>query len=303
VVLRSEDTYEAVKEKVRLATIIGTLQCTLTNFRFLRSVWTKNATEERLLGVSFTGIMDHVVFSNRCDNVAAWSGDPNINSLEALLDNLHDFSHRVNEDTALLLGINKSGHIGVIKPEGTASLLTGTSSGIHPRYAPYYIRRVRNDKKDPLSRLLIDEKVPYVEVDDKYIFSFFIKSPEHSVVQKDIGAMAQLELWRTYKKHWCDGNPSQTIYYTDDDYFAIADWLWKNWEDVGGLSFFPYTDASDGVYKNAPLEAITEDEYKKLCDTFPKEIKWERLSLYEKEDFGETSKTLACAGGLCELHT
>ena len=301
VVIGPIDSFEEIKGKVRLATIIGTLQSTLVNFRFLRSIWSKNAEEERLLGVSFTGIMDHKVFSNQCDRVSEWTEDENIDTLEKVLSELRLYAHEVNAEYAALMGINKSGHIGVVKPEGTASLLTGTSSGIHPRYAPYYIRRVRNDKKDPLSQLMIDEGIPYVEDGDKYIFSFYIKSPDHSVIQKDIGAMQQLEIWKIYKNCWTDGNPSQTIYYLDDDYFQIAAWLWKNWDDVGGLSFFPYTDASDGVYKNAPLEAISKEDYEVLIAKFPENIKWENLHLYEKEDFGEGTKTLACAGGSCEL--
>ena len=188
-----------------------------------------------------------------------------------------------------------------MKPSGTTSLLTGTSSGIHPRYSHYYIRRVRNDKKDPLSQLMMDEGIPYVEDGEKYIFSFYIKAPEHSLVQKDVGALKQLELWKIYKMYWCEGNPSCTVYYTDDDYFAIADWVWKNWDIVCGLSFFPYTDASEGVYKNAPLEEITKEEYEEYMKTFPKKINWDRLPEYEKEDATTSSQEYACQGGACEL--
>lgn len=185
----------------------------------------------------------------------------------------------------------------------TVSLLTGTSSGIHPRYAPYYIRRVRQDKKDPLSQLMIDQGIPYVEdvEGQKYIFSFYVKSPEHSICQDEIGAMTQLEVWKAYATCWADGNPSQTIYYTDDEFLSIADWLWKNWDDVGGLSFFPKDDASDGVYINAPLEEITEDEYNKGVDSFPDPIDWSKLSEYEVEDQTTSSQELSCAGGACEL--
>jgi len=303
VIITPQCTFDDIKEKVRVATNVGTLQSTLTNFRFLRSIWKKNADEERLLGVSLTGIMDHIIFMNKAtrDEFVTWSGDKNLDSLEKILKYLHDYSHECNKKTAKLLNINHSNHIGVVKPSGTVSLLTGTSSGIHPRYAKYYIRRVRNDRKDPLSQLMIDEGVPHVEDGDKFIFSFFVKSPNHSIIQEDIGAMEQLELWKIYKENWCDGNPSQTIYYTDDDYFAIADWLWKNWDSVGGLSFFPFTDSSEGVYKNAPLEAITEEEYKRLVLTFPKTIHWEKLPKYEKNDCTESAQTLACAGGACEL--
>lgn len=180
----------------------------------------------------------------------------------------------------------------------TVSILTGTSSGIHPRYGKYYIRRVRNDKKDPLSQLMIDEGIPYIEEGEKYVFSFYVKSPDHSVIQADIGAMQQLDVWKSYKEHWCDGNPSQTIYYTDDDYFAIADWLWRNWDIVGGISFFPYSGSD---YPNAPLEVITEDEYNKAMETFPKNIRWDRMPEYEKIDTTTSSQEVACSGGACEL--
>ncbi|RLA62111.1 MAG: ribonucleoside-triphosphate reductase, partial [Epsilonproteobacteria bacterium] len=243
VIVRPDDSLNMIKKKIRLATIMGTIQATLTNFRFLRKIWKTNAEEERLLGVSLTGIMDHKIFSNQATKkeLADWYGLDS--DLETILDYLRGYAHGVNKRWAKKLGINATGHVCVVKPSGTVSILTGTSSGIHPRYGKFYIRRVRNDKKDPLSQLMIDEGVPYVDEGDKYVFTFYVQSPEHSVVQRDIGAMKQLEIWKIYKENWCDGNPSQTIYYTDDDYFAIADWLWTNWDVVGGLSFFPYTDA------------------------------------------------------------
>ncbi len=296
--IRPEDTFEIIKNKVRLATIMGTIQASLSNFRFLRKVWQTNAEEERLLGVSLTGIMDHPVFSHTKKRIMDWTGDSNLQDLASLLSYLRTYAHSVNKEWAKKLGINPTGHVCVIKPSGTVSVLTGTSSGIHPRYGKYYIRRVRNDKKDPLSQLMIDEGVPYVDEGDKYVFSFFVKSPEHSVIQSDIGAMRQLEIWKIYKENWCDGNPSQTIYYTDDDYFAIADWLWTNWDAVGGLSFFPYTN---DVYDNAPLEAITKREYTEAMKNFPENIEWKRLPEYEKIDSTESAQTLACAGGACEV--
>ena len=298
IMIGPEDTLDDIKRKIRLAVIMGTIQATLTGFRFLRKVWKKNAEEERLLGVSMTGIMDHPVFSHTKKRIAEWTGSEDLGDLSSLLKYLHDFAHDINKEWAKILNINPTGHVCVIKPSGTVSILTGTSSGIHPRYGKYYIRRVRNDKKDPLSQLMIDEGVPYVDDGDKLIFSFYVKSPEHSVVQKDIGAMRQLEIWKIYKENWCDGNPSQTIYYTDDDYFAIADWLWTNWDVVGGLSFFP---VNEGVYSNAPLEEITWHEYNEKMKTFPESINWNRLSEYEIEDATESAKTLACSGSNCEM--
>jgi len=297
--IRPNDTFEDILRKVRLATIMGTIQATLTDFRFLRKIWKTNCEEERLLGVSLTGIMDHIIFNNKAtkDSFHEWSHGKAI-CLEELLKYLHDYAHEVNIEWAALLDINPTGHVCVVKPSGTVSLLTGTSSGIHPRYGKFYIRRVRNDKKDPLSQLLISEGVPYVDEGDKYVFSFYVKSPRHSIIQDEIGAVNQLELWKIYKENWCDGNPSQTIYYTDDDYFAVADWIWKNWDVVGGLSFFPKNDA---VYSNAPLEIISEEEYNKYMEKFPQKINWDRLPEFEKEDATTSSQTVACSGGACEL--
>ena len=299
VIIRPDDDFDTIKDKIRIATIIGTMQATLTNFRFLRKIWKNNIEEERLLGVSLTGIMDHIIFSKQGtkEDYMKWTGDK-FHNLNDLLSYFHDYTHEVNKEYAKKLGIPSTGHCTVVKPSGTVSILTGTSSGIHPRYGKYYIRRVRNDKKDPLSQLMIDEGIPYVEEGEKYVFSFYVKSPDHSVIQEDIGAMQQLDVWKSYKIHWCDGNPSQTIYYTDDDYFAIADWLWSNWDIVGGISFFPHSGSD---YPNAPLEQITEEEYNKGMESFPKNIRWDRLSEYEKIDTTTSSQEVACAGGACEL--
>ena len=298
VILRPDDSFEQVIEKLRLATIMGTIQASLTNFRFLRKVWKTNAEEERLLGVSITGIMDHPVFSFTKKHIHDWTGDSSIQDLPSLLRYMRDYAHDVNKRWAAKLGINATGHVCVIKPSGTVSILTGTSSGIHPRYSRYYTRRVRNNKKDPLSKLMVDQGIPYDNEGDNYVFSFFVKSPEHAVIQKDIGAMKQLDIWKIYKENWCDGNPSQTIYYTDDDYFSIADWLWKNWDTVGGLSFFPHSDA---IYNNAPLEAISKTEYNTAMKSFPTNIDWEKLKEYETLDTTKSAQTLACAGNGCSL--
>jgi ribonucleoside-triphosphate reductase (thioredoxin) len=180
----------------------------------------------------------------------------------------------------------------------TVSLLTGTSSGIHPRYSRYYIRRVRQDEKDPLTRVMIDAGVPHIKDGTKYIFSFYLKSPEHSVLQSEIGAIKQLELWKKYAIHWADGNPSQTIYYNDNEFLEVASWVWKNWNNVGGLSFFP---KEDNVYDNAPLEEISEDQYNKNMETFPEVIDWSKLAQYEVMDNTTGSQTIACGGGQCDL--
>ena len=180
----------------------------------------------------------------------------------------------------------------------TVSQLCNTASGIHPRYSKYYIRRVRNDKKDPLSNLMIEQGIPYVEEGEKYVFEFYVKSPENSVCGNDLTALQQLNLWKVYRNVFCDGNPSQTIYYTDDEFFAVADWVWNNWNDVGGLSFFP---KDDHIYENAPYEPISEEKYNELAGKFPEKIEWDGLSEFETHDTTQIETELACAGGACEL--
>jgi ribonucleoside-triphosphate reductase len=302
IIARPGDTLQMLMDKARVSTILGTFQASLTNLRFLRKIWQRNMEEERLLGVSFTGIMDHKILSGQDSDVAAWSGDPKLDTLEKVLAHIRSYCREVNVEWARKIGIQPTGHVTCVKPSGTVSLLTGTSSGIHPRYARHYIRRVRQDKKDPLSQLMIDQGIPYVTDDDgqKYIFSFYVKSPEHSVLQSDIGALRQLEVWKAYATCWADGNPSQTIYYTDTDFLAIADWVWTNWDDVGGLSFFPKDDGSS-VYSNPPLEVIDEDTYQAGVESFPDEVDWSQLSKYENTDVTTGSQELSCVGGKCEL--
>lgn len=302
-IIRPNDTLEEVMAKLRVATILGTFQASLTNLRFLRKIWQRNMEEERLLGVSLTGIMDHHIFSGQTEDCREWSGREDLKTLDDINKFLRDYCHEVNEEWARKIGINPTGHVTVVKPSGTVSLLTGTSSGIHPRYAKHYIRRVRQDMKDPLSQLMIDQGIPYVADNDgqKYIFSFYVKSPEHSIIQDDIGAIRQLEIWKSYATCWADGNPSQTIYYTDDEFLDVQAWVWKNWNDIGGLSFFPKDDGSSGVYDNAPLEEITEEEYNEGVDSFPDFIDWSGMSGYESTDTTSGSQEIACSGGKCEL--
>lgn len=293
VVVRSQDTLEDLKRKVRYAAILGTLQSILTNFRYLSKQWQRNAEEERLLGISLTGIMDHPVMSGqgRGEQLIGW-GD-----LSDVLRELKQVAYATNKEWSDKLGIPSSKQLTLIKPSGTVSLLVNSSSGIHPRYANYYIRRVTQDIKDPLTDLMIGEKIPHVVDGDKVIFSFPVKAPENSITQKEMDTLSQLELWKIYQEHWCDGNPSQTIYYTDNTFLDMCAWLWKNWDSIGGLSFFPVTNH---VYKNAPLEEISEEEYNKMVSSFPN-INWGNLSLYEKDDRTTSSKEYACSGGSCEL--
>lgn len=294
-ITRKNDDLDTICNKVRISTIIGTFQSDLTNYRYLRKVWRVNSEEERLLGVSLTGIMDHDILSGQYD---IRNNDPEFTELKKWLRILKEVAVKTNKEWAKKLKIPESKQLTLVKPSGTVSILCGTSSGIHPRYSPYYIRRVRNDKKDPLSQLMIDQGIPYVEDSEKYIFDFYVKSPENSVCNSDVTALQQLNIWKVYRNEFCDGNPSQTIYYTDDEFFSVADWVWNNWDDVGGLSFFP---KDDHVYENAPFEEITEEQYNQYIETFPKNIDWSLLSEYESSDSTQQETTLACAGGACEI--
>ena len=287
VVVRPEDTLPELEHKVRLATILGTFQSTLTNFRYLRKIWKDNAEEERLLGVSLTGIMDHHVLSDP-DTAGPW------------LRSMKVVAQETNRDWALALGIPKSKQLTLIKPSGTVSQLCGTASGIHPRFAPYYLRRVTQDNKDPLTQLMIDQGVPHKRGTEKTTFSFPMSPPSSSISARNMGAIEQLKLWKVYQQDWCDGNPSQTIYYTDSTFLEVQQWVYKEWDNVGGLSFFPYDDF---VYDRElqPYLEITKEEYEEALRNFPPEINWGGLGKYEQDDHTTGSQELACAGGKCEL--
>lgn len=305
VVIRPTDTLEDLKKKVEYATIIGTLQSTLTDFRYLRKIWKDNAEEERLLGVSLTGIMDHPVMNGTdCARGGSelfdfWTYKFDQLLLKEVLTELKQVATETNKKWAEILGINPSKQLSLVKPSGTVSQLCNTSSGIHPRFSPYYLRRVTQDRKDPLTDLLISQGVPYVLRGEKAVFSFPIKSPDGAICSRDIGSISQLELWKIYRDYWCDGNPSQTIYYTDDSFLDVQSWVWKNWDSIGGLSFFPLDDT---IYdKEAqPYLEITKEEYEKHLSEFP-EINWSVLSDFEKEDTTQMQTEYACSGGKCEL--
>lgn len=325
IVARPSDSLLDLRRKAISATIFGTLQSSLTDFRYLRKIWTKNQIEERLLGVSLTGIMDHSVLSWQKTHFSIPQGTPikteeeltfykelgaqSIRQigdqtveevfiyLEDALEYLKNIVRETNIKWAKILGIEPSLQLTLIKPSGTVSQLCGTSSGIHPRFAPYYIRRVTQDIKDPLTSLMVEEGVPYVIAGEKAIFSFPIKSPEGAVCARDMGAMEQLGLWELYRDHWCDGNPSQTIYYTDSDFLNIQAWVYNKWDKIGGLSFFPL---DDNVYENAPYEEISEEKYEELALQFP-DIDWSKLPEFEKEDGTCVNTEFACAGGQCDF--
>lgn len=285
VVARSEDDFESLKNKVRIATIIGTYQSSLTNFRYLHQGWKKNCEAERLLGVSITGFFD-------C---------PAIRNPEAL-KKLREYAVEINKEYAKRIGINPSVSITCIKPSGTVSQLVNTSSGIHPRYASFFIRRVRISNTDPLFKMLKEQGVPYHpevgQIDGEattYVLEFPVKAPQGSITRDDITALEQLEWWKMVKLNWCEHNPSTTIYISEDEWLAVASWLWDNWDLIGGLSFLP---KDNHVYRLAPYDPITEEEYDKLTTKFPI-IDYSALSRYELDDQTQGASENGCANGGC----
>jgi ribonucleoside-diphosphate reductase alpha chain len=293
VVVRPQDDLKSLKKKVEIATIIGTLQATLTNFRYLRKIWEKNTEEEALLGVSLTGIMDHDLLQMPEDATIM---------LKKWLTEMKNVAINTNKIWAERLGINQSAAITCVKPSGTVSQLVDSASGIHPRFSKYYIRRVRGDQKDPLSTFMEKSGFP-VEQDlmnlSNLVFSFPVKSPDTSVSEdKKISALKQLELWETYQNYWCEHKPSITVYYTDDEFLEVAQWIWNNFDICSGISLLPF---SDHVYQQAPYEKICEDRYNELVSAMPKDVNWNDLSNFESEDNTTGSQELACVGTSCEI--
>jgi ribonucleoside-diphosphate reductase alpha chain len=291
VVVREDDTEETLKEKVELAAIIGSLQATLTDFRYLRNIWHKNTAEEALLGLSMTGIMDNKLLSGQADQ----------EELEKTLENLRNVAIKTNEKWAKKLGIEQSAAITCVKPSGTVSQLVDSASGIHPRFSKHYIRRVRSDKKDPLAVFMEAAGFPVeqdVMSESSVVYSFPVKAPESSVVVKEVGAMEQLKLWKTYQNFWCEHKPSITVYYTDDEYLQVAQWIWDNFDICSGISLLP---VSDHVYQQAPYEDITAEKYDEVLASMPSNVNWNDLVYFEQEDNTTGSQELACVGGACEI--
>ena len=296
VVVRSEDTFETLKEKVKVAAILGTLQSTLTDFRYLSKKWKDNTEEEALLGVSLTGIMDHPILSGTVEP----SEDPWI--LKNWLEELKDVAVETNKEWAARLGVNQSAAITCVKPSGTVSQLVDSASGIHPRYSPYYIRTVRADKKDPLAKMMVEAGFPVeddvMKPDSTYVFSFPMKAPEDAVFRDDRTAIQQLETWLTYQRHWCEHKPSVTIYVRDDEWMEVGAWTYKHFDEMSGVSFLPH---SDHTYKQAPYQEITEEEYENALKNMPQNVDWADLAKYEESDHTVGSQTMACSGGSCEI--
>lgn len=287
VVIREEDTLASLKEKVRVATIIGTFQSTLTNFRYLRSDWRKNQEEERLLGVSMTGIMDHPILSKPTDECIKW------------LTELREHAIITNKLWSDVLGIPASAAITTVKPSGTVSQLVGCSSGIHPAYSSYYIRTVRMDNKDPLTLFFKAQGVPnepdVTKPSDITIFSFPQKGTTSGITRNETNAIEQLKLYSVYQKNWTEHNPSITVYYKDDEFLNIGAWIYNNFSDVSGVSLLPH---SDHVYKQAPYQEITKEEYDSFVASFPL-IDWGNLK--EEEDTTTGTQELSCSAGACEI--
>jgi ribonucleoside-diphosphate reductase alpha chain len=285
VVVRENDTESTLTKKVRLATILGTIQSTLTNFQFLSSEWLKNTSEERLLGVSLTGIMDAKITNNP---------DPK------LLERLRDVSRTTNEEYAKQFDIQPSASITCVKPSGTVSQLVDSASGIHARHNNFYIRRIRMDKKDPIYDYL---KSMGVSVEDEVfrpdstaVFSFPMKAPKNAILRNDKTAIEQLEIWLIYQRHWCEHKPSVTISVKDDEWPEVGSWVWKHFDEISGVSFLPY---SNHTYQQAPYEDCSEEEYKEQLAKTPSRIDW--ADFLEQEDNTTGQQTLACTAGACEI--
>ena len=290
VVVRPNDTEDTLLRKVKLATILGTFQSTLTNFKYVSKDWKKNCVEERLLGVSLTGIMDN-----------KWTAGK-LNGLDLLLKNLKQMSVDTNKDWSKKLKINHSAAITCVKPSGTVSQLVDSASGIHARHNPYYIRTVRGDKKDPLTKMMVEEGFPneddVMKPNDTTVFSFPIKCSPDAVFRQDLTAIEQLELWKTYQVHWCEHKPSVTISVKEEEWIDVGAWVYKNFDLMSGVSFLPY---SEHTYKQAPYQDCDEKEYNDLLNKMPITVDWNKLSEYEKSDMTVGSQELACSSGSCEI--
>jgi ribonucleoside-diphosphate reductase alpha chain len=290
VIVRAEDTFEDIKRKVRLATILGTFQATLTDFKYLRKIWKENTEEERLLGVSLTGIMDSKLTNGINSNPAE------------LLNIFRDVSIKTNKSYAEKIGIPQSAAITCVKPSGTVSQLVDSASGIHARHSQYYIRRVRGDKKDPLTQFMIDAGIPceddVTNAENIVVFSFPMKSPDGAVLRDDMTALEQLELWKTYQINYTEHKPSITVSVKEHEWMGVGAWVWENFDYVSGVSFLPH---SDHTYRQAPYEEIDKVAYEKMLSEMPDNINWSNLSDYEIEDNTEGVQTLACSNGACEI--
>lgn len=289
VVVRAEDTPETLVKKVKLASILGTWQASLTHFPYLSSTWKKNCEEEALLGVSLTGILD---------NHFLRSSGPNV---ELLLQTMKEEAIKTNKEWASTLGINPAAAITCVKPSGTVSQLTDSASGIHPRHNEYYIRTVRADRKDPLCQMMIDMGFPsepcVMKPDHTMVFSFPMKA-EGSITRNDLSAIEHLELWLKYQRHWCEHKPSITITVREHEWMEVGAFVYKYFDEISGISFLPHSDHS---YRQAPYQDCTKEQYQELLNKMPQNVDWSMLKNYEKVDTTASSQTLSCTAGSCEF--
>lgn len=289
VIVRSDDSVDTLRDKVRLATILGTFQSTMTYFPYLRKVWQTNTEDERLLGVSMTGILDNALLNN-----------PDSTELPAILEGMKNVAIDTNAEFADAIGINRSAAITAIKPEGTVSQLTGTASGIHPQHSQYFIRRVRSDNKDPLTAFLQSQGFPseacVMKPDSTTIFSFPMRVEKGAVLREDLNAIQHLKLWLLFQRHYCEHKPSVTISVTETEWPEVGAWVWNNFDEITGVSFLPM---DGGTYRQAPYESMTEFEYHDMVANMPLGIDWDKL--VEGTDNVEGAQTLACTAGACEI--
>ena len=290
IVVRAGDTVNSLTRKIKVATLLGTIQSTFTNFGYLRKVWQDNTEEERLLGVSLTGIMDSELLNGKESGLAK------------TLETLKKVAVECNKEYAEKFNINQSTAITCVKPSGTVSQLVDSASGIHARHNPYYIRTVRGDNKDPLTEFLKASGIPsepdVMKPDHTTVFSFPMMAPKGSVCRTDMTAIQQLEIWKTYAKHWCEHKPSVTISVKEDEWVPVGSWCWENFEYLSGVSFLPF---SDHTYQQAPYQDIDAKTYKKLAKAMPTNINWNTLQEFEEQDNTKGSQELACSAGVCEL--
>ena len=290
VVVRATDTIDDLERKVRLATILGTIQSTYTHFPYLRKIWQRNTEEERLLGVSLTGIMDNPLMTS------------SNKGLEKTLDHLRGVAVATNADWADRLGISISTAITCVKPSGTVSQLVDSASGIHTRHSPYYIRTVRGDNKDPLTQFMKDQGIPsepcVMKPEQTTVFSFPVKSPQGAVVRDDVSAMEQLKTWLVYQRNWCEHKPSVTVSVKDDEWMDVGAFVYEHFDEMSGVSFLPH---DGGSYQQAPYQECAATDYHILLDEMPDSIDWSKLSEYEEEDNTSGMQTMACSGDSCEI--
>ena len=289
-VVRASDSIEDLTRKVKLATILGTIQSSYTKFPYLRKIWQKNTEEERLLGVSLTGIMDNPLMTAKNKG------------LEKTLEHLREVAVATNAEWSERLGIPQSAAITCVKPSGTVSQLVDSASGIHARHSPYYIRTVRGDNKDPLTQFMKDQGIPHepcvFKGDSTTVFSFPQRSPDHAVTRNDMTAIEQLETWLTYQRNWCEHKPSVTISVRDHEWLEVGAFVYKHFDEMSGVSFLPH---SDHTYQQAPYQDCSKKEYEELLSYMPKSIDWSKLSEYEQEDNTVAMQTMACSGDSCEI--